>query len=154
MSVNSEQAVGFDSNALAREFKYLASLVFRVEPAPELVEAYHKANTIVFRGADVERIQRLMTAAVDRKGDLEAVEVALRLKDKANFLSQKMQILFYLMETRPEYFPLFVNQRKSTVKAYFLLGFQTLRSLYKLSKGLLLLKNHPYREFLCSEARS
>jgi hypothetical protein len=154
MSVNSEQAAGFDSKELARELKYLTHLIFRVEPVPELAEAYLKANTIVFHGADVERIQRLMMAAVDKRGDLEAVEVVLRTKNKSNFLTQKTQILFYLMETRPEYFSLFVNQKKSMVKAYIILGLQTLRSSYKLIKGHLLLRSRLYREFLRSEARS
>jgi hypothetical protein len=154
MAVNSNQAAGCDAQALAREFRYLAHLIFRVEPLPELVEAYLKANTIVFRGADVDRFQRLITAAVDKRGDLEAVEVVLRMKNKSNFLTQKMQILFYLMETRPEYFSLFVNQKQRRFKAYILLGLQTLRSSYKLIKGYLMLRSRSYREFLRSEARS
>jgi hypothetical protein len=153
MSANSEQTAGFDAKALEREFKHLAYLIFRVEPVPELAEAYLKANTIVFHDADVERIQRLMTAAVDEGGDLEAVEIVLRTENKSNFLSQKMQILFYLMETRPEYFPLFVNRKQSMVKGSILLGLQALRSAYKLIKGHLLLRRRPYREFLRREAR-
>ena len=144
----------FDDQALAREFHYLARLIFCIDPKPGLAENYAKANAIVFLGADTGRIQKLMGEAIDRKCDLEALEIASRMKNKSNFLTQKIQILFYLMETQPDYFSLFVNRKGSAFKAYLLLCFQTSRSLYKLIKGALLLKRSPWREFIRQEARS
>ncbi len=142
----------FDPKELAREFNYLAKLIFGVEPGPELAESYIKANTIIFCGASVDQIQKFMIAALERKYDLEAIEVALRLKTKSNFLTQKIQILFYLMETRPEYFSLFVNKKGSMPVAYILLSIQTLRSLFMLIKGVLLLRSPLCRDVFCSKA--
>ena len=136
----------FDPKELTREFSYLAKRIFGVEPGPKLAASYVQANAIVFRGADVDRIQKFMIAALKRRYDLEAIESVLRLKRRSNFLTQKIQILFYLMETRPEYFSLFVNQKSSTPAAYILLGIQTLRSLFMMIKGLLLLRSPLCRE--------
>ncbi len=130
----------FDPKELAWEFNYLAKLIFAVEPGPGLAASYIRANTIIFRGTSADKIQKFMIAALEGKYDLEAIEFALRLKTKSNFLTQKIQILCYLMETRPEYFSLFVNRKLLRPAAYMLLGVHTLRSLFMLIKGVLLLR--------------
>jgi len=145
LSVVNDKAL-FDPKELVREFRYLAKRIFGVEPGPKLAESYVQANTIIFRGVNVDQIQKFMIAALERKYDLEAIESVLRLKRRPNFLTQKVQILFYLMETRPEYFTLFVNKKGSMPVAYILLSIQTLRSLLMLIKGVLLLRTPLCRE--------
>ena len=67
--------------------------------------------------------------------DVEAVEYALRLRDRDNVLTKKIQILFYLVEVRAKYFGYFFNCRTNRIRAAADLFHAVLLSVYKLIKG-------------------
>jgi hypothetical protein len=123
---------------LDRECALLCRGIFGLEPPPGCVDAYRRAHAVVFSAAPAEAAR--FTEAVRRGWDLEALELALRLRDKDNALTKKVNILFYLMETRPEGFPLFVNTDRAPLRAWMRLTAETLRSAYKLLKGWVLLR--------------
>jgi phytoene dehydrogenase-like protein len=126
---------------LDRECALLCRGIFGVEPPPGCAEAYRGAHAVVFAEAPIEAQAAARIAEAVRRGwDLEALELALRLRDKDNALTKKLNILFYLMEARPEAFAAFVNLRPSPVRAWLRLSGETLRSVYKLFKGWILLR--------------
>jgi len=108
--------------------------------APEEVKrqyasALHCARLAEFPGRG---LTELMEAGVD----LEAAEMALRRRTRANALTQRFQVLCYLGEARPEYFDRFVNEPSRFVAGVLTLGLHGARSLYKLIKGRWLLWIH------------
>ena len=82
---------------------------------------------------------------MERGVDLEAMEASLRRRSPVNSLTQRFHVLCYLVEVRPEYFDRFVNESPARAAGMLTLVLQTLRSLYKVVKGGLLLRIHDVR---------
>jgi hypothetical protein len=122
---------------LDRECALLCRQIFGVEPPPGCAEAYRQAHAVVFASVPPEAG---LAEAVRGAWDLEALEFAWRLRDKDNALSKKVNILFYVMEARPEGFSAFVNSGPAPLRAWAKLSYETLRSAYKLLKGGILLR--------------
>jgi len=110
-------------------------------PPEGCVDAYRRAHAVVFAEAPIAAGAAAQIAEAVRRGwDLEALEFALRLRDKEGPLTKKVNILFYVMEARPGSFDHFVNAESSVLRAWLRLTGETLRSAYKLLKGWLLLR--------------
>ena len=126
---------------LEAECAALCRRIFAMPPPPGCVEAYRRANAVVFEEADVEpRALAQIAEAVRRNWDLEAIEYALRFRDKTGPLTKKVNILFYIIEASPEGARIFVNETPARWRAWLRLTGETLRSFYKLLKGLVLLQ--------------
>jgi hypothetical protein len=122
--------------SLERECALLCRQIFGIAPPEGCVEAYQKANERVFEAVPAEaRAAAQIAEAVRRGWDLEAMELAQRLRDKAGPLTKKVNILFYLVEARPQSFPHFVNVQATPWRGWARLIGETLRSVYKLLKG-------------------
>ncbi len=76
--------------------------------------------------------------------DLEALEVAARYARRSTLLSRKFRLMAFLAETLPENQDLFVNTRSSLIAGLFLAVTGTLRTIFKLLKGLWLLGRAGY----------
>ena len=109
-------------------------------PAPDAVRRQYAS--IIGRAPLAARPRCNLAELIDRGVDLEALELALRRRSTLNSLTQRFQTLCYLVEVRPEYFGRFVNERRAWASGTLLLAFETLRSLYKLIKGRILLRIH------------
>jgi hypothetical protein len=66
----------------------------------------------------------------------------LRLRKGNPALTQKFQILFYLVEVRSAYYPRFVNERPGAVRAAWDMLRAVLRSLVKFLKGCYLIRRY------------
>ena len=126
-----------DPPSVEQECRLLARQVFGLTPSEPCIASYRDANIVVF-GPEAQRdvMHRRIAEAARLGWDLEALEFALRLRDKSGPLTKKLNILFYLIETTPAGFTLFVNSRRSVTRAWWSLSVQTFRSVYKLLKGL------------------
>ena len=74
--------------------------------------------------------------------DLEALELALRLRQPRNALTQRFQTMAYLAEARPDHFAHFVNERRGWWNAWMSLTGHVVRSACKLVKGRWLIRVH------------
>jgi len=126
-----------DAAALERESRYIHRTFFKTDPPPEVVERYVAANRVCFPDAD-PGTRRLIDAILERRLDLEAIELALRLRGKGGILTRKIQILFYLIEVRSDYYGYFVNQQAAFGKALRALLLSAVKSLFQFCKGSIL----------------
>ena len=124
---------------LRAQANYLHRALFGRDAPDEVRRQYAS----VLQRAALSEIPRCdLARLIERNIDLEAVEFALRRRNPANSLTQRFRVLCYLAEARPEYFHRFVNESPARVAGPLTLGFLTLRSLYKLAKGRVLLWIH------------
>lgn len=79
-------------------------------------------------------------AALASGADLEALELAARYTHRLPLLTRKLGLMAYLAETLPENQSLFINERSNWVGAIVALGAATLRTVWKMAKGLFLLR--------------
>jgi len=86
-------------------------------------------------------LDMLMEAGVD----LEALELALRRRQPRNALTQRFQVLCYLAEVQPANYGRFVTERRRFLAGSLTLGMHIVRSMYKLVKGMWLLRIHDVR---------
>ncbi len=78
----------------------------------------------------------LYRRALERIGDLEALETACRLTGRLPLLSRKFLILVYLAETLPTYQQYFVNERDSLARGLWALAAGGAVTAWKAAKGL------------------
>ena len=75
----------------------------------------------------------------EKTNDLEALELAARHLKQIPLLTVKFNIMIYLAETVHENYSVYINTKDSLLSGYLLLIASAFRSLYKFSKGVLLL---------------
>lgn len=127
-----------DPDALAREARHMhACFVAGAPPSTDLIAIYAAAREHVLRGGDP-----LVARLVERGSDLSAAELALRRRNPANALTTSALLMLSLAEVRPEYFPLFVEDKPSRLRAWSRLAAAVPRFLYQWSKGAILLWWH------------
>lgn len=127
--------------ALAEEARYLHRRLFGFAIEDVLVERYAAANRCCLPRLN-EQDARLMGTVVTRRLDPEAVELVLRLRAPRRVLTQKLQILFYLVEVRSRYLPYFVGEGDGRLAALASMLAAVLRSGWKLVKGHYLVRRH------------
>ena len=102
--------------ALEREAGYFHFYFFRRLAPPIVVERYVAANQLCSADID-DNTSRLLESIVNRHLDVEAIELFLRLFRRNPALTRKIQILFYLVEVRAEYYGYFVNRHPGLARA-------------------------------------
>lgn len=126
-----EEQIGLELQRFCAQFT-------RSAPEPELLSAYRLANQRVFSqagGVEYEKQKKILRRAITARRDLEALEYAWRLVRPDNLLTKKIHIFMYLLETSPNHYHEFVNDKKQRTKAFLLLSLHTLRSAVKLCQG-------------------
>ncbi len=122
----------------AEDLKAEADALHRVlfgRPVPEdLARRYVDAN-LSWLGQAPPALPISVDTIFRRRLDLEAVEFALRLRERNNPLTRKMHTLCYLAEVRSENYAIFVQQKNRFLTALATLVLLSFRSLYKLVKG-------------------
>jgi hypothetical protein len=126
---------------LANEARYLHRAFFRKDPPAEVVDRYIAANTLCFPESS-PLASKMMSKIVAARLDAEAVELALRLHKGPTILTRKIQILFYLLEVRSEYYSFFVGERESRLRAILGMSFSVFQTAVKSLKGVYLVRRH------------
>lgn len=123
---------------LEMECLYFSETVFGIHPPQAVVDLYERAHQSIFSNVHDGR-HDFIRRAVERRFDVEALEMALRFRDPNNLLSKKLAVLVYVLETHPDTAVLFVNREAARFKAYARLGAELVRSACKWAKGRILL---------------
>jgi hypothetical protein len=130
-----------DTAQLEREVRYLHDTFFRRELPPQMVERYIAAHAVCLpvNPSAGSRIERGMISMVTRRLDVEAIELAMRWRRLDTLLMRKIQILFYLVEVRADYYGYFINQDSGRARAWLALAGSVVGSLWKFVKGTYLI---------------
>ena len=132
-----------DRKALESEARHFHALFFR-RPLPDpVVERYVAANHLCFPVLD-PKARQMVETLVTRRLDAEAIEFALRLRKGSRVLTRKIQILFYLVEVRSEYYGYFINQVPGWWSAVLRLLGAVVRTGWKCAKGLYLVWRYDF----------
>lgn len=126
---------------LLEEADFIHRRLFRAAAPPEVCRQYAAAHEHVLRH---ESAARAVDLGKILQGNLnvEAVEFYLRMRYGENRLTQKLQILNYLVEIRPQYWSLFANQREGFVLALLSLCWAACRSMALFAQGGFLCWRH------------
>jgi hypothetical protein len=126
-----------DRQALESEVRHFHALFFhRPLPGP-VVDRYVAANHLCFPVLD-PKAREMVATIVARRLDAEAIELALRLRKGNRVLTRKIQILFYLVEVRSEYYGDFINRLPGWWRAVLRLFGAVVRTAWKGATGLYL----------------
>jgi len=122
------------SMELEREVACFHNHFFRETLHRDVVNRYIAANQLCLPEQDA-RAASMIEKIVSNGLDVEAIEYALRLKNRDNILTKKIQILFYLVEVRSRYFPYFFNCNRTILRAITSILFSVPLTAYILCKG-------------------
>jgi hypothetical protein len=128
------------NDRLAREANAVHRALFGSDAPEDLRRQYAQVLATASVAAWPERLDLLHV--VDRGGDLEAIELALRRIEPRNALTQRFQVVCYLAEARPEQFGTFVNERRRMIAGWASLAAHVVRSALKLLKGRRQIRSH------------
>jgi len=128
-----------ESNALLeKEVIYLYKKIFGEFPPQIIIKEYIKANNLLLSEQERLKIKEIIL----KKADIEAIEIASRIKFKNNLLTKKIHILMYLAETIPQNFETFISVKNRRIFSVIDLTYNFVRSIYKYVKGMILLKRY------------
>lgn len=129
------------------EFQYFMDNFFpkNLNQSERLEKQYYKAVDLLIHKPEGDAIKAKkidLTLIIKKRLDLESIEFALRKKYAFNEVSQRLHILFYLTECKPEFYAHYINEKTSFIKGFTLLAIFTLRSIGKLIKGRILIRRY------------
>ena len=122
------------------EAQMIHRALFPRRPLTDAVVARYEAARARFFADD--RYARLVAFLIERELDPEAVEYALRLRHGPNGLTRRFQVLLTLCEVRSAYDGAFVQRRPAAAAAWGGAPLLGLRAMWKLARGLYLLRVH------------
>ncbi len=120
-------------DSLMEEANFIHQKLYGFFPAEDLKHQYaevHKSYAKYIDGRQQETVVKLIAGKVD----IISLEFFWRLKNKNNLLSQKILILFYLTEVRPEYQERFLSLKNDGF-AFWKLAYYTVISILRFFKG-------------------
>lgn len=123
---------------LSSEAQYFHQCLFAGKLDGAVVARYVQANEVFFKNIDSTFVQKI----IEKKLDVQAVELVLRHQNSQNILTKKIQILLYLLEVRSAYLPYFLNDQDRFFSAIFILAQSLLRTAYQYVKGRFLVWRH------------
>lgn len=121
------------------EAERIYQAIFKSQIPQKIRERYFQAADILFSRFSPEENQAF-DEALKKVSDLEALEVAARLRKKMPPLVFRFRLMVYLAENLPANQSVFVNSRSRRIISYFSLFFGGLRTLCKFVKGWFLLR--------------
>jgi len=113
--------------------------IFRKPIPSQVKDRYYRASETLFSGFSPEENQAFKEALRD-VADLEALEIAARLKNKMPLLVTRFRLMVHLAENLPANQSVFVNSSNRRIPSYVSLMFGGVRTLYKRLKGRFLLR--------------
>jgi hypothetical protein len=132
-------ALNLDLQKLEKEAQYICEKMFNGKKlSQDSVENYVHFNKLNFKTNQEIDINSI----VDKKLDIEAIEFYLRLQKRNNVLTQKVHALIYLIEIQKDFYYDFYVKKDSFLVGFTNLVYYTIRSIYKLIKGFMLVRLH------------
>lgn len=128
-----------DPGQLWREVYALHRAAFGRDVVGEVAQRYAEAHGVALLRVDMTEskwMQRVLEGGVD----LEALEIALRIRQPDHILCRKFKLLIYIAEAFPEYYADFVNEERRRARGFCSLALHGLRTLCKYLKGRWLLR--------------
>jgi hypothetical protein len=126
---------------LEREAEHFHACFFREALHRDVVKRYVAANRACIPFVDAETvssIEKILSYGLD----VDAVEYGLRLKNRENALTKKIQILFFLIEVRSKYFDCFFNRKTERLRAVAGMFSAVMLTAYKFIKGRYLVRRY------------
>ncbi len=136
--MNLESCCDESNVLLEKEVIYLYKKIFGEFPPRIIIKEYIRANNFLL--SEEERLK--LKVIILKKVDVEAIEMASRLKFANNLLTRKIHILIYLAETIPQNFETFISIKNRRIFAFINLAYNFVRTIYKFVKGKFLLNRY------------
>jgi hypothetical protein len=122
----------------AQEADRIYRAIFRTPIPPELRIRYQRAIEVLERSADPAEVSHFQIALA-RVGDLEALEIACRLRRRLPQLSLRFQVMVHLAEVLPQNQGFFVNDRPRVLRGWLAILSGMFLTVGKVLKGLILM---------------
>ena len=130
-----------ENNILISEVNYIYKSLYGDKPIKQLpkivVNQYICANRKLLLSNNIFGAINIKLI-ISKKLDIEAIEIATRGRN-GSVLSKKYHILLFLLEVRGDYYCSFTNDKNTFIKAIIIMGFYTIRTLFKYITGLYLI---------------
>ena len=138
------QTIIDENELLINEVNYIYKSLFIKDPTKTLpkivIDQYILANQKLLSKSKTKKSVDI-NLIMSKKLDIEAIEMVTR--GSANsVLSKKFHILFFLLEVRADYYECFTNEKRTFIKAFILMGYYSLRSVYKFLIGHYLIRRY------------
>lgn len=112
--------------------------LFKETIPPQLRDRFYQASSLLFGDIPKKHAEEY-EKALSGVWDLEALEVASRLRNALPLLVWKFQLMVYLAETLPQNWKYYIHSRDERVKGMGSVLLSGGRTGFKLFKGILLL---------------
>jgi len=109
------------------------------EPLPEFLRRKYMSLAPRLEKNHSPESVRTTHVLIQKKRDLEALEMAARHTGRYPLLSEKFRAMIYIAETIPENYRHFFLQKGSVLKGYMDLSISVIQSIYKFFKGLIII---------------
>ena len=138
------QTIIDENELLINEVNYIYKSLFIKDPTKTLpkivIDQYILANQKLLSKSKTKKSVDI-NLIMSKKLDIEAIEMVTRGSTSSD-LSKKFHILFFLLEVRADYYECFTNEKRTFIKAFILMGFYTLRSVFKFLIGHYLIRRY------------
>ena len=119
---------------LPEEVRHFHDTFFARTLDQSVIDRYVAAHRYCLPGVDA-RAQATIDTIVSSALDVEAIEMVFRLRRRDNVLTQKIQILFYLVEVRAQYYGDFVGETQDRGQALRRILPAIVKTVFKFLKG-------------------
>jgi hypothetical protein len=133
-----------EDSAYAAEAQRVYHTLFNRPIPPIVQERFAAGSRRLEANVAAEELARYR-AAVASGLDLEALELAGRYTRRLPLLTRKFRLMAYLAETVPQNQGLFISHRDDLPRALVSVGWATLRTVWLMVKGVVLLSRVPAR---------
>lgn len=123
------------------EAQRIYNALFKKEIPPHLKKRFYEAVNRLLVSYSPERKEQHRRVIVKVR-DIEALEMAARIKNRLPLLVSKLRLMVYLAETLPQNMNYFINPQDRKFRGKGIVFFSGLRSIIKYIKGVFLLRKY------------
>lgn len=119
---------------LPEEVRHFHDTFFARTLDQSVIDRYVAAHQYCLPSVDARALATIDTI-VSSALDVEAIELVFRLRRRDNVLTKKIQILFYLVEVRAQYYGDFVGETQGQAQALRRILLASVSTVFKFLKG-------------------
>lgn len=119
---------------LPEEVRHFHDTFFARPLDQSVIDRYVAAHQYCLPSVDARALATIDTI-VSSALDVEAIELVFRLRRRDNVLTKKIQILFYLVEVRAQYYGDFVGETQGQAQALRRILLASVSTVFKFLKG-------------------
>lgn len=119
---------------LPEEVRHFHDTFFARTLDQSVIDRYVAAHQYCLPNVDARALATIDTI-VSSALDVEAIELVFRLRRRDNVLTKKIQILFYLVEVRAQYYGDFVGETQGRAQALRRILLASVSTVFKFLKG-------------------